>query len=123
MGGEPVFVAWRDSDSLASFGSGGVSIFDIPIRSQIVFILNPENLRWSEDVWIPAGTGLLASGENDVATVIQIWDVSDLPTYKSVFYQEGIIDGNVHWTNSGLFYISRGGIRRDNNFLVRDDTR
>lgn len=118
LGGEPVHVAWRDPETLASFGSGGVSVFDVPTRSLIVFIPNPGSLRWSEGIWSPDGTQLLASGGNGNEAVIQIWNVSNLPAYESVFYQEGVIGNGVRWTTSGLFYSSRGGMRRDGEFLA-----
>ena len=122
LAGEPVQVAWRDADILASFGSGGVSIFDVPTRQLIVFIPNPDNLVWSRGDWSPDGTKLIAAGGNQAAEqptpVIQVWDVSNLPAYESISYQEGIIGGDIHWLPMGLFYISRGGLRRDGEFLA-----
>lgn len=122
LGGEPVHVAWRDSDMLASFGSGGVSIFDIPSRSLIVFIPNPGSLSWSRGTWSPDGSQLIAAGGYRVPgqpnPVIQIWNVSNLPAYESIFYQEGVIGNAIRWTTSGLFYRSRGGLRREGEFLA-----
>jgi hypothetical protein len=120
LGGEPVQVAWRDANTLASFGSGGVSIFDVPTRQLIVFIPNPSGLVWSGGDWSPDGTRLIASGSNQSASepAIQIWDVSNLPAYETIFYQEGVIGGDIHWLPSGLFYTSFGGIRRDGEFLA-----
>lgn len=118
LGGEPVHIAWRDPNLLASFGSGGVSIFDVPTRSLVVFIPNPNNLYWSEGIWSPDRTQLLASGGNGNEAVIQIWNVSNLPVYESIFYQVGIISRGIKWTTSGVFYSSRGGLRRDGEFLA-----
>jgi WD40 repeat protein len=119
LGGEPVHVAWRDSNTLASFGSGGVSIFDVPTRSLIVFVSSPSGLLWSDGDWNPDGTRLIASGSNTAASepAIQIWDVSNLPAYESISYQEGIIGGDIHWLDDGLFYQSRGGLRRNDELL------
>lgn len=116
-GAKPNHIAWRDPETLASFGAGGVSVFDVPTRSLTVFIPNPSNLVWSEGVWSPDGTQLLASGENENDAVIQIWNVSNLPAYESIFYQEGVIGTNPNWTNFGLFYSSQN-LHRDGEFLV-----
>jgi WD40 repeat protein len=121
-GAEPNDVAWRDAHTLAAFGASGVMIYDISTRSLITLIPNPPNLVWSRGTWSPDGTQLIASGGNRAATqptpVIQSWDVSNLPAYETISYQEGTIGAELHWISHGLFYASRGGLRLNGEFLA-----
>jgi hypothetical protein len=123
LGGEPSAIAWRDANTLASFGNGGVSIFDITSRSLIVFIPNPENLSWSQGSWSPDGTQLLARGRNrisdtDTVVALQIWDVSGLPAYETLTYEEYDRPRNlVRWDSNGLFFSTFEGLVRNNELL------
>lgn len=123
LGGEPSAIAWRDANTLASFGTGGVTIFDIPSRSLIVFIPNPENLSWSQGSWSPDGTQLLARGRNrisdsDTVVALQIWDVSGLPAYETLIYEEYDRPRNlVRWDSNGLFFSTFEGLVRNDELL------
>ena len=121
-GAEPNHVAWRDANTLAAFGEAGIMIYDIPTRSMITFIENPDGLVWSDGDWSPDGTKLIAAGGNRAAEqptpVIQVWDVSNLPSYESISYQEGTIGADIYWLLTGLFYSSRGGLRLNGEFLA-----
>jgi hypothetical protein len=117
LGAEPNHVAWRDANTLAAFGETGIMIYDLPTRSLIVFIPSPSGVVWYEGTWSPEGDRLFASGGNGQAPIMQIWDVSNLPDYQSIFYREGTSSTDVSWTDFGLFY-STNGLYRDGEALV-----
>ena len=114
-GAEPNHVAWRDANTLAAFGEAGIMIYDIPTRSMMAFIENPDGLVWSDGGWSPDGTKLIAAGVNRASgqrvAALQIWNVSNLPNHETVGDEQRVYAENINWLDSGLFYDSGAGLR------------
>ena len=121
-GAEPNQIAWRDASTLAAFGETGIMIYDVPSRSLTTFISNPPGVVWFNGDWSPDGTQLVAGGVTRSASVIQIWNVSNLPAYETTYYEEGASGTDMTWLESGLFFRSLDGLQRNGEFLAPELT-